>query len=278
LRAPGWSRGEQRIALSPSDRYRPSRRDCRHAHLPGSTGDHRKPRGSTRERLRTCGCLRGRLHQRAQKCGGYPTNPPTVIELPFNEADLQTRGNEPYTQVLSDVPAALDSYWSQVFASNGKTYTPLAGTLTPFASGGPYPTCAGQTLAANTVTFCPADGKIYYDNDFLAGPVYSIGDFAVGLLLANAWSQAVQTQLGVTTSGANRALQADCLTGAWAGDLVPTNSGQQKFTLSAGDLDEGLTAFLRYATGGADQVGTLFQQTEAFRQGLLVGTSACGLA
>ena len=123
----------------------------------------------------------------------------------------------------------------------------------------------------------PSDGTIDYDNDFLSGPVYEIGDFAVGLLLANAWSAAVQSQLGFTLTGKDRSLQGDCLTGSWAGELVPKSNSQQQFTLSAGDLDEGLTAFLRYGVGAPEQVGTVFERIASFRKGLLQGIDACGL-
>jgi hypothetical protein len=43
--------------------------------------------------------------------------------------------------------------------------------------------------------FCPADGEIAYDNDFLFGPAYQIGDFVVGLLPLMRGPDAVQTQL-----------------------------------------------------------------------------------
>jgi predicted metalloprotease len=241
---------------------------------PGTTAAAPQAHGSGFDRV---GAFEDGFTNGATKCATYPTNPPPVIELPFNEADLQTRGNEPYAQVLTDVPADLDRYWSQAVAAMGKSYKPLAGQLTAFKSGGPYASCGGHPIPANSVMFCPADGKIYYDNDFLSGPVYQIGDFAVGLLLANAWSDAVQTQLAVTTTGKDRSLQGDCMTGSWAGHLVPTTNTQQQFTLSAGDLDEGLAAFLRYGTGAPDQTGTVLERTASFRKGLLQGLNSCGL-
>ena len=241
---------------------------------PGITAAESQAHGSGFDRV---GAFEDGFTNGASRCATYPTDPPTVIELPFSESDLQTRGNEPYAQILKDVPASLDRYWVQAVAGRGKTYTPVAGHLTSFSSSGPFPTCGGQPVAAKTVTFCPADGKIYYDDDFLSGPVYQIGDFAVGLLLANAWSQAVQSQLGISVTGKERSLQADCMTGSWAGGLVPKAGSQQQFTLSAGDLDEGLTAFLRYGTGTPDQTGTVFERTASFRKGLLQGLGACGL-
>jgi predicted metalloprotease len=241
---------------------------------PGVTSAQSQAHGSGFDRI---GAFQDGFTNGAAQCATYPTNPPPVIELPFSRAELQTRGNEPYAQVLTDVPADLDRYWNQAVAAKGKTYTPNAGQLVPLSATGPHPTCGGQPVPANSVMFCPADGKIYYDNDFLSGPVYQIGDFAVGLLLANAWSDAVQTQLGVTLTGKDRSLQGDCMTGSWGGSLVPKANSQQQFTISAGDLDEGLAAFLRYGTGAPDQTGTVFERTASFRKGLLQDLDACGL-
>jgi predicted metalloprotease len=240
----------------------------------GTTAAQRQAHGSGFDRV---SAFQDGFTNGASKCATYPSNPPTVVELPFSEADLQTRGNEPYAQVLIDVPADLDRYWNQSVTGLGKSYQPLAGQLTPYSSAGPLPNCGGTAVPANTVMFCPADGKIYYDKDFLSGPVYQIGDFAVGLLLANAWSDAVQTQLGVPTSGKDASLQGDCMTGSWAGDIVPKQGSQQKFTLSAGDLDEGLSALLRYGTKAPEQTGTVFERAASLRKGLLQGLPACGL-
>jgi predicted metalloprotease len=241
---------------------------------PGITANQPEAHGSGFDRV---GAFQDGFTNGATKCATYPNSPPAVIELPFNEADLQTRGNEPYANVLTDVPADLDRYWTAALSSLGKSYTPLAGHLTPYNTTGPYPTCGGTSVGANNVMYCTADGNIYYDNDFLSGPVYQIGDFAVGLLLANAWSDAAQTQLGIAPTGKQNSLQGDCMTGSWTGHLVPNQNTQQQFTLSAGDLDEGLAALLRYGTGAPDQTGTVFERTASFRQGILQGLNACGL-
>jgi hypothetical protein len=66
------------------------------------------------------------------------------------------------------------------------------------------------------------------------------------------------------------------MTGSWTGDIVPKPNSQQKFVLSAGDLDEGLSAFLRYGTGDPARVGTVFERIASFRKGLLEGVGVCG--
>jgi predicted metalloprotease len=150
---------------------------------PGTTADQEQAHGSGFDRV---GAFQDGYTNGPAKCATYPKNPPTVIELPFNQGDLGTGGNEPYAQILQDVPTDLDRYWGQVFAARGKTFIPLEADLKAFPTGGPFPVCGGKPVPAKAVTFCERDGIIYYDNDFLADPVYGIGDFAVGLLLGNA--------------------------------------------------------------------------------------------
>jgi predicted metalloprotease len=113
--------------------------------------------------------------------------------------------------------------------------------------------------------------------------VYQIGDYAVSVLLANAWSDAMMGRLGVKLTGKDRSLDGDCLTGAWTHSTIP---GQQtdpnrQLTLSPGDLDEGVIAFLRFGEGAvgsqADQSGTVFDRIGSFRRGVLQGISACNV-
>jgi predicted metalloprotease len=240
---------------------------------PGTTADQEQAHGSGFDRV---GAFQDGYTNGPAKCATYPQHPPTVIELPFNQGDLGTGGNEPYSQIVQDLPKDLDRYWGKVFAARGKTFAPLAANLKAFATGGPFPHCGGNAVPAKAVTYCEKDGMIYYDNDFLAGPVYDIGDFAVGLLLGNAWSDAAQTRLADPLAGKDRSLQGDCMTGSWTGDIVPKSGTHQTFVLSAGDLDEGLSAFLRYGTGEPARVGTVFERTASFRKGLLQGVGACG--
>jgi predicted metalloprotease len=240
---------------------------------PGTTADQEQAHGSGFDRV---GAFQDGYTNGPAKCATYPQHPPTVIELPFSQGDLGTGGNEPYSQIVQDVPKDLDRYWGKVFAARGKTFTPLAADLKGFPSRGPFPVCGGKAVPAQTVFYCEPDGMIYYDTDFLAGQVYDIGDFAVGLLLGNAWSDAAQVRLADTLGGKNRSLQGDCMTGSWTGDIVPKPSSQQQFVLSAGDLDEGLSAFLRYGVGDPARIGTVFERIASFRRGLLRGVGACG--
>jgi hypothetical protein len=116
-----------------------------------------------------------------------------------------------------------------------------------------------------------------YDTSFLR-KAYRIGDFAIGLLLASSWAEAALEAEGSKLSGTERSLRIDCYSGAWTQEQIPgavraNRTGKQRtLTLSAGDLDEGVIAFLTY--GRAD-TGSPFQRLAAFRTGLLQGRSAC---
>jgi predicted metalloprotease len=133
----------------------------------------------------------------------------------------------------------------------------------------------------NRVFYCASGDYIGYDQDTLAGSVYEIGDFAVSVLLANAWSDAMQSRLGITIAGKDRSLQADCLTGGWTASTLPDRqTNTDGLVLSPGDLDEGITAFLQFSLEGdtnPDEVGTAFERIASFRHGVVDGIDACGI-
>jgi predicted metalloprotease len=89
----------------------------------------------------------------------------------------------------------------------------------------------------------------------------------------------VQGQLGSTLDGEPRVLLDDCLTGAWARDIVPPipDARVDKTALSAGDLDEAIvTAIVRSDDSSDTNVnGSAFEKIDAFRAGVLGGMQAC---
>jgi hypothetical protein len=93
----------------------------------------------------------------------------------------------------------------------------------------------------------------------------------------------MQGRLGVQQTGKQRSLDGDCLTGAWTRSTLPPPDGDSDkvLTLSAGDLDEGVIAFLRFGAGEegnqTDQVGTVFDRVSSFRKGIMNGVAACGI-
>ena len=61
----------------------------------------------------------------------------------------------------------------------------------------------------------------------------------------------------------------------------PNGDADRELLLSAGDLDEGVIALLRFGAGEggdhADQVGTVFDRVSSFRKGIMNGVAACGI-
>jgi hypothetical protein len=117
---------------------------------------------------------------------------------------------------------------------------------------------------------------IAYDNDFAINLYSSYGDFSIGYLLSNAWSDAVQTQLNSSLAGKDRALMNDCLTGVWTKDIVPTDSQSQPFAISPGDLDEVITtALIIDDITGRPPAASAFDRISSFRTGVLDGLGEC---
>jgi predicted metalloprotease len=223
----------------------------------------------------------------AERCASYADHPPQVLELPLDPGDRVTGGNLPFDEIVSTTVADLDRFWTKVFAGRNASYTAPAGGLKPYPTSGPYPACPGGTSDPSSfigrVWYCPAGDFVAYDEDAVANRVYAIGDFAVAVLLADAWGDAMQQRLGGAATGKTGALASDCLTGAWTHSTLPAPAGDadRKLTLSAGDLDEGVIAFLRFGQGenpsDSAGTGTAFERVASFRKGLLDGIAACGV-
>jgi predicted metalloprotease len=80
---------------------------------------------------------------------------------------------------------------------------------------------------------------------------------------------------GVTDNTLEAVLQADCYTGGWAAAFY---NGYLAGSLSAGDLDEFVQAFLVYsrARGVAEDVPITFVRVRFFRKGFVDGYQSCG--
>lgn len=251
---------------------------------PGTTSDVDGAHGSGFDRV---GAFQDGFTGGAAQCATYVTSPPPVIELPFTQGDLQTGGNLAFDTIVPLTIKDLNRFWTHVFADRGAAYAAPAGGLQPYPAAGPYPSCEGTPSDAafyqGRVWYCPAGDYIAYDQDALGGRVYDIGDFAVSVLVGNAWADAMQGRLGVQETGKQRSLDGDCLTGAWTRSTLPAPDGDtdKELTLSAGDLDEGVIAFLRFGAGEegnqTDQVGTVFDRVSSFRKGIMNGVAACGI-
>ena len=232
----------------------------------------------------------------ATRCVPFFTSPPQLMDIPFDPNDPNA-GNLPLidpapdatngpSDIITLIPQSLELFWVALAQANSVAFTPP--TLSPFATGGPFPTCAGIEEAAWTgnVVYCAGDNTIYWDQDVMyeLSIAELTGDMSVGYLFSNAYSEAVQTALASTRTGEARALFDDCLTGAWVAYIVPGPDGQlpddgreDTLLLSAGDLDEAVVTAIGRSDVSTDTniVGSAFEKIDAFRKGVLGGLNVC---
>lgn len=210
-----------------------------------------------------------------------------LIDIPyFSVFDDPNAGNLPLfdpsrqgDDIVTLIPASLDSFWRPTLESVGQPFEPPA--FEPFGAGGPYPDCASldEQPAEGSVVYCAADRTVYWDRDLAlvlaADPL--TGDLSVGYLFAVAYSEAVQQALGSSLAGEDRSLANVCLTGAWVGSIIPPAPESSVVQLSAGDLDEAIVTAISRSdpTEDTDVGGGAFELVAAFRAGVLDGIPAC---
>jgi predicted metalloprotease len=216
----------------------------------------------------------------AEACKGLETEPLPLLNLQFSsQEEFDTNGNLPYEKIGTDVTDDLTRFWTETFTASDLTFTPP--TVASFPHDGPFPDCEGidDSEYPYHAVFCPATNEIFVDDEF-ARTLYSrYGDYSVGYVISNAWSDAVQTQLGSDLTGEPRVLINNCLTGAWTSDTIPPADGtrEDQLYISPGDLDEAVeTALILSDEGLSDSsMGSAFEHIENFRAGVLGGISEC---
>jgi predicted metalloprotease len=147
-------------------------------------------------------------------------------------------------QLLCDATTSVQDYWTETMPDYQRTQT-------VFFSGATQTGC-GPASAQTGPFYCPADGLVYFDLDFLdqlQSRFGAQGDFATAYITAHEYGHHVQNLLGLSRqvtelsqqqpSQANELsirleLQADCLAGAWGASVQDQ--------LERGDLEEGLNA------------------------------------
>jgi uncharacterized protein len=157
---------------------------------------------------------------------------------------------DPGRKFVGVVLADTEDTWSEIFASDGRTYQKPRLVLFTGATQ----TGCGFGSAATGPFYCPMDSTVYLDLSFfeelrrLGAP----GDFAQAYVIAHEVGHHVQNLLGI--EGKVRALreriseadgnqlsvrlelQADCLAGVWG------RHGAQRGLVEPGDAEEGLRA------------------------------------
>lgn len=214
-------------------------------------------------------------------CATFEDTPPPFFHIDIVADDGSV--DLPYAEAAPLLTGALEAYWALVFPEVfGGEWEPINTIIPYFPSSGEVPSCGGFTADAEfypgNAFYCPPDDFVAWDEEQLFPGLYAeIGDFALGLVLATQWHEAVQHKAGLEFEGVPATLQRDCLTGVWTAALT-FEDNPTGIILTAGDLEEGIAGFLQTsAEPGTEGYATAFQRFEAFKAGFLDGISVCGL-
>jgi predicted metalloprotease len=228
----------------------------------------------------------------AEGCADYadPDVDRDTVETPFSEND-DGLGVEEGNMVLEDGADAPDGvglltrleqdlnlFYDEVFTELGHEWVPVDDLVLVDPAEDSIE-CAGETAEGDSLEFlavyCPDENVVVLDGAGLISELYAIGDFAVGAEVARLWAQAAQVQLGVVGDD-EAGLQADCLTGVWSISLNdPERTPDSSLSTSPGDLDEAIQGFLAYGGVLDEEVGTVFERTDALRTGYRQGYNGC---
>lgn len=256
--------------------------------MPGDSPDDPAAHGSAFDRVSS---FQDGFFGGLQPCVDYEVDEPVPLQFGFSPEEYQREspGDFPFDQEMFELMAGdLAYFWETSLGTLDGWRTPALELAQP----ADLPPACGATDAEQVtlgVYVCPETAEITVDTD-IARSVYDEipGDFAVGYLIGVGYADLVLSNLGASISGEDRRLMDDCLTGVWAGGILPTAENLaevvpedvSRISLSAGDLDEAIrmAIFLGDETTATDMMGTAFDKVDAFRQGVLYGPTGCGLS
>jgi predicted metalloprotease len=257
--------------------------------VPGTDPDEAFAHGSGFDRVTA---FQDGFENGAEGCATYddPDVPRDTVEIPFSSSDV-SNGVQDGNMVLEDGPEARDGvgllsrleadlnlFYDEVFTELGEDWVPVDDLVLVDPDEDSID-CGGDRVEGETLEFlaayCPDENMVVLDSDGLVHELYAIGDFAVGAEVARLWAQAAQVQLGVRGDD-EAGLQADCLTGVWSISLSnPESTPDSGLSTSPGDLDEAIQGFLAYGGVLDEEVGTVFERTDALRTGYREGYHGC---
>jgi hypothetical protein len=218
-----------------------------------------------------------------QRCATYEQDAPDIVFIPLREGEDPTQGGDlPLDETAPLLIDSLEIFWSFVYPEFfGSEWVPVAGAVPYRPSTGEVPTCGGFTADLDfyeaNAFYCAADDYVAWDEGLFAALYQEIGDFAIGLVLANEWGRAVQVRAGLPTEGTDAQLQVDCFSGVFTAALIPEDN-PTGIQISAGDLEESIAGFLTLsASADIAQGATAFTRFDAFEDGFFDGITACGI-
>jgi predicted metalloprotease len=220
---------------------------------PGVSIDDPSAHGTGFDRVRS---LQEGFEQGAEHCSTYIDNPPSLIDLQFSEADIETGGNLPLDELIPLVVEDLNDFY---------------GEEVPGFEGSSENAVESSSDAMDQL-------EDLHDR---------VGDNGAGVVLALVWARFAQQQTG-SLEGRDefgQLLQQACLTGGWFLDVLERTTGEQApedqgIIFSPGDIDEAVIALIDLGTPedtGESTGGGLFELVAAMRQGITDGFDSCGL-
>jgi uncharacterized protein len=190
---------------------------------------------------------------------------PTVTETTEGSDPDGTDTPEEFAADIDDARRLAEVYWAAQFRKSRLDFEPVARVIAYEREG--EIDCGGQALGRNNAAYCSAGDFIAYDVNWAFGAFRQIGDAFIFYLLGHEYAHAVQLRLGVQAQFTiQQELQADCMAGAYIGDL----QRQDRLSLQPDDtreLADGLEAVGDdpgqpwFAEGSH---GTARQRTQAF--------------
>ena len=203
---------------------------------------------------------------------------PTVTETTASSDPDGTDTPGEFAADIDDARRLAEVYWAAQFRESRLRFEPVARVI-PYERAGEID-CGGQALGRNNAAYCSAGDFIAYDVNWAFGAFRQIGAAFIFYLLGHEYAHAVQLRLGVQAQFTiQQELQADCMAGAYIGDL----QRQGRLSLQRDDtreLADGLEAVGDdpgqpwFAEGSH---GTARQRTQAFANGYRNSLEPCNL-
>ncbi len=129
---------------------------------------------------------------------------------------------EEFARDVDDARRLAEEYWAGEFRASGLRFRPVAEVI-PYEREGEVG-CGGQPLGLRNAAYCSAGDFIAYDVNWAFDAFRRIGDAFIFYLLGHEYAHAVQLRLGVRAQFTiQQELQADCMAGAYIGDLERRN-------------------------------------------------------
>jgi predicted metalloprotease len=215
----------------------------------------------------------------------------TPISLPADQNVIDFGDAKPKRDYDGFLVAAfkdIEAFWATNFPElYGRDFQPLKGGI--FAAypqrTTPIPGCQSPETTYTDVegnAFYCSDGDfiVYDDDELLPQLVKSLGQSAVGVVLAHEFGHAIQARAGeLNEQTILKEQQADCFAGAWAAHLSRGES--DGLTFGDKEIKQGLIAMIQVRdplNGNANDPnahGTGFDRVGAFQDGFTGGVARC---